>query len=261
MIQKDIISDHAKGTEILFYKIKSQSSELLSKLLYDYAVQRETLIKHHKRVKEYLRTRPLNTDLKPIYREINRGYPDKPYHIYISDKNLIIRNTSYKNDLGFDLGFAKKDFEKHYREKVIGCSIPILENTSNQFFSYADSYLSKNGDDKAAILQVSYTYKESNRMIARLKELVKRNPEIRNAESYSFGDGHFIYEIILKDAVTRKLDMVSSEYLMREKKAAFLLKKLSKNHLLEERFTKKGIHYKSLSLLTDSMVSVDKLIM
>ena len=46
-----------------------------------------------------------------LFQVINTGHQYNPYDIYITDKNLTIRNTTYESDLGFNLLFAKDTFE------------------------------------------------------------------------------------------------------------------------------------------------------
>ena len=105
-------SSHEKDTQILFYKVKSDVSSMLSRLLYEYTKQKEILENKHKEVLEYLNSSKkedlLTLNLEQIHNKINQGYENKPYNIYISNKDYVIKNTTYKPDLGFNLSFAKK---------------------------------------------------------------------------------------------------------------------------------------------------------
>ena len=53
-------------------------------------------------------------------------YENKPFNIYNTDENLIIRNTTFKPDLGFDL-FSKRTNLKKKKAEIIGVSPPIFE--------------------------------------------------------------------------------------------------------------------------------------
>ena len=175
-----MITDHEKNTKILFYEIKNHTSSLLSKLLAEYHIQKESLKKKHEIVIDYMNTHDLDVDLDEIYQKINKGHKNKPYNIYITDKDLVIRNATYKKDIGFDISFAKNAFDRHKAENVIGCSTPIREKISKNFLSYTDSYLSKNGDDKSAILQLSYAYEDTTQEITGLLNIIQKYPSIKD---------------------------------------------------------------------------------
>ena len=112
-------SSHEKDTLILFHDIKDNTSDLLAKLIYQHEIKKSTLLQKHKIVQTYLNSHDLNVSLDEIHQKINEGYTDKPYDIYITDKNLTIRNTTYKKDLGFNLSFVKEAFEKHKFQNII----------------------------------------------------------------------------------------------------------------------------------------------
>ena len=50
LLVNNMKSSHEKDTEILFYKIKSDVSSMLSRLLYEYTKQKEVLENKHKEV-------------------------------------------------------------------------------------------------------------------------------------------------------------------------------------------------------------------
>ncbi|MCD6211757.1 MAG: HAMP domain-containing histidine kinase, partial [Sulfurovum sp.] len=166
-----------------------------------------------------------------------------------------IINTSYKDDLGFNLGFAKDTFEKHKSQNIIGCSFPIHENISQKFFSFTDSYLSKNDDDQIAVLQVSYRYMEATQAFSQLKKLIKNYPSVKQAKAYSFVNDHCHDEIFLNGYDTSKPAL--QEMMFYRKEALVLSNKLSKNNLLEEDIIKDGVHYKLLSMSTTNPIDKD----
>ena len=144
---KNLENNHQTKQKILFYEIQKYSNILLTKLLYDYTLKKELILLKHKEVLKYLETHSYDGDLSEIYEKINEGLDNKPYNIYITDENLVIKNTTFKQDLGFNLNFAKNLFDNHEKEKVIGVSAPVFETSSINFFSYSDSYLPKNKKD------------------------------------------------------------------------------------------------------------------
>jgi len=255
VLYTNMISNHEKDTRILFYKIKSETSDLLSKLIFNYKMQEKTLLEKHAVVLEYFKNRDLNSSLKEIYEKINQGYPDKPYDIYISDENLIIRNTTYKMDEGFDLSFAKDVFELHKEKNITGCSSPIREKKSDNFLSYTDSYLTRNGNDRAGILEVSYTYKNTAQNIKSIENLIAKYPDIITAKAYSFGQGDFVYELMLKDDPTYV--RTSSEIIAAKNRAEILSKKLQNNDLFKKEIIKEKKPYLQLYMLAKSPISDD----
>ena len=255
LLYSSMQSSHKKDTEILFHKIKDQTSDLLAKLIHQYTIEKPTLLQKHKIVQAYMNNHDLNVSLNEIYQKINTGYKNKPYHIYITDKNLTIRNTTYQPDLGFKLSFAKKTFEKHKAENIIGCSFPIREIERYNFMSYADTYLSKNGDDRAAILQVSYTYDNVSKELISLENLIKQHPSIQDMKAYSFGQGNFTYDMMLKDdpSYEHSHDVMVSM----QKKAQKLSQELNSSDLLIKHLSKNGIYYQQLYMSTQSPISED----
>jgi len=200
LLHYHITTDQDQATKILFYEIRNHTSHVLTKLFNEYNTQEGQLLKKHKIVLEYMKNRDLNASLDEIHRVINEGYPDKPYNIYITNKNLVIRNTTYAPDFGFDLSFAKKTFDMHKARNTIGCSLPIHEDSSSKFFSFTDSYLTKNGDERAAILQVSYLYKNASDELSELQHLIDRYSNIVTIKAYGINRTGYIYDIVLKES-------------------------------------------------------------
>ncbi len=256
VVSKHVTSDHEKNTKILFYEIKNHTSNLLLKLLNEHYMQKELLKNKHKIVLEYMNSHDLNVSLAEIHKKINEGETRKPYHIYITDKNLVIKNSTYKNDIGFDLSFAKSHFDKNQRENIIGCSAPIREKISKNFLSFTDSYLSKEGDDKQAILQVSYTYSETEKEIHALQELLKQYPSIKDIKVYSISSSGFVYEIVLQESDVSYKPTIQSLFISKEK-ARLLGKKLLYGDFEEEIFIQEDTNYRLLYMAANSHVNKD----
>ncbi len=252
LLYSNIISNHEKEMKILFYKIKSQTSDLLTKLSYNYYTQKPILLKKHQIVHDYMMTHDLNGSLNEIDRQINQGHENKPYDIYLADKNLIIQNTTYPMDQGFDLRFAKEIFDEHWEKNITGCSAPIREKKSNDFLSYTDSYLSKDGKEKIALLEVSFTYHNLHKELSEIQKLITQNPIVTSAQAFSFGTEGFIYELMLTDdpAYIR----TAQEIISAEKKAIALSKKLKNNDIFIQTYLKDGRHYRALHMATHSAI-------
>ena len=112
LLVKNLSDDHLKNQEITFYQIQKDTNNLLTKLLYKFSTQKEVLLAKHKEVLTYLHDKSYDIPLNEIYKKINENTTDSEYNIYITDENLIIKNTTFPADLNFDLSFAKELFEK-----------------------------------------------------------------------------------------------------------------------------------------------------
>ena len=253
LLYSHIESDHKKDTKILFHDIKDETSDLLAKLIHYYKLEKPLLLAKHQIAEEYMNNHDLNVSLSELYELINAGHMDSPYDIYITDKNLTILNTTYKDDLGFNLAFAKKDFEEHQFQNIIGCSFPIREINEYNFLSYSDSYLSKNGDDQAAVLQLSYTYANISAGLKSIENIIMQNPIILDMKAYSFGINDFVYDMMIKNGSS--YDHYTVDFVSIRKKAKELSKKLDKSDLQIEYFSKKGKHYQRLYMLAHSSIS------
>ena len=200
LLFKNIQDNHLKNQQIVFNLIQRGTSNLLTKLLYEYSKEKETLLKKHTEVLNYLKNNSYDNSLDEIYKKINNTN-ESHYNIYITDENLIIRNTTFKPDLGFDLNFAKEVFDRHKKANIIGISPPIFEMYSMKFFSFTDSYLPKN--DKR-ILQVSYTYENITEDLEKLQLLVEGNKNITDLNAYLILDNGYIGDFILKPTTSHK---------------------------------------------------------
>ncbi len=239
LLLKNLYDNHSKNQKITFYQIQKESSNLLTKLLYKYSNQKEILLAKHKEVLEYLEKNSYDAPLNEISEKINKDFDNKPFNIYITDENLIIKNTTFKPDLNFDLNFAKELFEQHKKENIIGISPPVFEMFSLKFFSYSDSYLPKN--DKR-ILQVSYTYNELEEDLKKLQDLLNSNQDIKSSNAYVvFNDG-YIGDFIFKSLKSYKptLDDITN----RINKGKELSANINEDEYITNYFKKDNIEYK-----------------
>ena len=200
LLFKNIHDNHSKNQHLTFNLIQREGSNLLTKLLYEYSKQRNTLLEKHKLVLDYLENNSYDASLDEINKTLNNS--NTPcYNIYITDENLVIANTTFKPDLGFNLSFAKETFDKHKLDNVIGISPPIFEMYSMQFFSFTDSYLPKN--DKR-VLQVGYVYKDLNQDLKNLQELINQNKDIRESNAYLIFNDGYIGDFVFKSIKAHK---------------------------------------------------------
>lgn len=183
-LKNNLIVSNKLEQEIMFNTIQRDTSNILTKVLYKYEKQKELLKQKHEIVLDYINKQdnPLNIDLEEIYNKINDK--NKRYNIYISDDNLVIKNTTFKNDIGFDLSFAKDAFEKHKENKIIGTSAPTIEPSSNKFFSFSDTYLNAPNDKK--IMQVSYTYEGFDKALKQLHMKIDKYKNIKELKAYLY---------------------------------------------------------------------------
>lgn len=237
MLLKNLYNNHTKNQEITFYQIQKETNDLLTKLLYKYSNQKEILLAKHKEVLNYLEKNSYDAPLDEISKNINKK--ENFFNIYITDENLIIKNTTYTPDLNFDLSFAKDLFEQHKKSNIIGISPPIFEMYSLKFFSYTDSFLPK--DDKR-VLQVSYTYNDLEEDLKKLQDLLNSNKNIKSSNAYIvFNDG-YIGDFIFKSLKSYKptLDDITT----RINKGKELASNIKENEYITNYFLKDNKEYK-----------------
>ncbi len=250
-LREYISQNHKKDTQILFYQIKTVTDEMVTNLMTEHDRQREKIIAVHRKVAAFLQNTDLNVSLDTINKEINADDPRHPYDIYVADRGLVIRNTTFPADKGFDLGFAKEIFDTHFQKHIIGYSAPIQEKATNSFFSYTDSYLEKNGDPKAMLLQTSYRYRDVSETLKELKTIIQKNPSVSLLKIYAFIDRDFTYEIVLKDDNRHiKPDRDTLERAHHEGEE--VLKELGHHTLLTKEYTSNGTPYRMLLMATRS---------
>ncbi|MEA3553785.1 MAG: HAMP domain-containing sensor histidine kinase [Campylobacterota bacterium] len=252
-LKNNLLVSNKLKQEIILNTIQRDTSNILTIVLYKYEKQKDILKQKHKEVFTYLsaKNNPLGVDLKEIYEKINNK--DKRYNIYITDDNLTIKNTTFKNDLGFKLSFAKKIFKQHKKEKVIGVSAPILEASSNKFFSYSDSYL--NAPNNKKVLQISYTYEGFGNILKQLNNNIKEYKSIKDIKAYLYLDEHkFTADFYFKKYKSIK---PSLEELQNRIKQGNELSKLSTNHPIKKVIKKDGKIFNEIYIIQESPIFED----
>jgi signal transduction histidine kinase len=254
-IKANLVSSHSKEQLILFSNIQRNSSDLLSKLLYKYSLQKDTLLKKHIEVSNYIDQHGVDVNLSVIQNRINQRFENKLYNIYITDDNLIIKNTTLSSDYGFNLSFAKLQFDNHKKENRVGVSAPIFETLSTKFNSYTDSYLPYPNQKK--ILQVSYTYDGVEENLHALQNLIDANLYIKDAKAYIlFSDG-YVGDFLFKSFKPYKPTL--QEVKKRINGGLKLSNDLSDNQITYNRLTIDGVsdRYKAVYFVQKSPIFDD----
>ena len=213
----NLSDNHKKNQEIVFYKIQKDTSIFLTKLLFKFSNKKEILLEKHKEVLKYLDKNSYDTSLDEIYKKINQGLPDKPYNIYITDENLVIKNTTVPSDINFDLSFAKYLFDNHKQNNLIGVSPPVFEMFSQKMISYSDSYLPNSN----RVLQISYTYDDLDKDLEDLKQSINENTKIINTNAYIIFNDGYIGDFIFKNIKSYKPSLEEIEKRIEKGKKLF----------------------------------------
>lgn len=207
LLQKNLKDNHLKNQEITFLYIQQKSSILLSKLLFSYGKEKDFLVQKHLEVEKYLENKPLNTNLDEIYTKINQGFENKPYNIYITNDDLVIKNSTMEADLDFDLSFAKSLFDSHKTSGIIGISFPVFEMYNQKFLSYSDRYI-KNTN---SILQVSFTYDSLNNELEDMKNILNKNNHIIASNAYLIFEDGYVGDFLFKNIKPYKQNLKEIE--------------------------------------------------
>jgi signal transduction histidine kinase len=259
LLRDNIMTNYEKDTKILFYKVQMRTDALLSRLLYKYSLQKKILLQKHATVRDYLehqKSNSLDVNLQAIYEKINNDTQGNPYNIYVSNKNLIIQNSTFKKDIGFNLSFAQTSFDAHFEQNITGVCTPLFETSSKQFLSYTDEYLLENGGGKkCGLLQVSYTYKKSKKDLLEIQKLISKYPDIVDVKAYTLVNGGYANYIILKDFPSYKPDL--SEIVNAIENGKKINAKLRDSDLFVDTFTKDTKEYKAMYLSTISPIFDD----
>jgi len=236
-------------------ELNYKTNNLLTKLLYEYSIQKNIMIEKHKKVMLYLDSQtlhPLDIDLGKIKDSINIGYPDKPYNVNITNKALVITNSSFAKEIGFDISFAKESFDEHKRNNEINPCPPLFEKSTQSFFSFTDEYITKDGDEKAGVLQISYRYKNRDKELKDLQDSIDFHPVVKDVKAFTFGEEGFIHDIILQDYEPYKPTL--QEVLSRIKDGEKIKDNLSDKNLVVDEFVKNGTHFKAIDISSNSVI-------
>ncbi|MFT7004661.1 MAG: hypothetical protein ACJAWW_002025, partial [Sulfurimonas sp.] len=114
-------------------------------------------------------------NLTSIANELNKNVEFGKYQVILINKDFIVEQSSYKKDIGLDLGVfkrVKKLFENIYEKKIdIDISSEKIDGESN-----LKRYLIKLSDDEKYILQLGYSLNYASE--------VKKQYDYFNSEKY-----------------------------------------------------------------------------
>ncbi len=195
---------------------------------------------------------PLKIDLAEIHTQINAGHPNSPYNINITNKALVISNSTFAKEIGFDISFAKDSFAEHKRDNIILPCPPLFEKSTQSFFSFSDGYITKDGDDKAGILQISYRYNSRDKELQDIQKSIDTHLVVKDVKAFTFGEEGFIHDIILHEYKAYKPTL--EEVLTRIEDGKKIKNSLSNNNFIVNKFTKDGIHFKSINISSNSII-------
>ena len=255
ILRNQVILNNEKETQILVNELNYKTNNLLTKLLYEYSIQKNIMIKKHKIVMNYIDLQtphPLDIDLREIKESINLGYLDKPYNINITNKAFVITNATLAKEVGFDISFAKESFDEHKRNSVIIPCPPFFEKSTQSFFSFTDEYITEDGDEEAGILQISYRYKSRDKELKDIQSSIDSYPVVKDVKAFTFGEEGFVHDIILQEYKAYKPTL--EEVLARIEDGKRVKERLSDKSFIVDRFVKNGIHFKSIDISSNSII-------
>ena len=253
ILKDQIIINNENETQILVNNLNYKTNSMLTKLLYEYSTQKDKIVIKHNLVMEYVESQainPVNIDLDEISNTVNTDYLEAPYNINITDKALVIRNSSLAKEIGFDISFAKESFDEHKHKSVVLPCPPLFEKATQSFFSFSDGYIEKNGDEKAGILQISYRYKSRAKELQSIQKSINKYSFIKDVKAFTVGEEGFVHDIILHEYKAYKPTL--QEILNRVKEGEAIKSRLDENNFIVEKFIKDGIHFKSINISSNS---------
>src|SRR5690606_38471491 len=121
-----------KNQEIIFFQIKDKSSSLLTKILNEYHIKKDSIKSSHEDALKLFKKGLDVIDIKNILDEKNSSR----YEVYILDSSFKIEDSSLFYDIGTNLSIAKNGFLNYLKSNKIGVVIPEYSNEFLQFISY-----------------------------------------------------------------------------------------------------------------------------
>ena len=135
-------------------QIREDYRLLLDKLQYDFKNKEEENIKKMDELYQYYKINKNNFDMQKAEEYLNRDINFGKYQIFFINKKYIIEDSSYKQDIGYDLGEYKalRDlFDSLYKKQI---NIDVSAITLNTFDF--KRYLLKLSHDEEYILQIGF---------------------------------------------------------------------------------------------------------
>lgn len=165
---------------------------------------------------------------------------------------MIIQNSTFAKELGFDVSFAKNLFDEHKRDNIILPCPPLFEKSTKRFLTYTDGYIKRGDDEKAALLQIAYKYKKRKKELKDIQKIVSQNPSIRDIKAYTFGDEGFVHDIILHEFKAYKPSV--DEFINKAKDGLKIKQRLKNKNIDTREFVIDNTHLKSIDILTNNIL-------
>jgi len=179
LLYKNINLHKSKNKEVIFYQAKEKSNILLSKLLHKYFLLKDKILEQNTLTLNLLKS---GSNLDTIYYEINKDYKDKPFDLYILDKNLSVEKSSISFENYLDLSYTK-DIYKIPFLKVL---LPKYIDKSQTFISYINTKIPNSNK----ILQLSFSYNELENEIKELQNFLNSILDIQRYEAFIYFDDY-----------------------------------------------------------------------
>ena len=150
-VKRDIEYKNTATSKATFNYIQRVLNDVFVNTMYKYQKEKDILRQKHKKVLEILKHNK-NMNFQKLLKQIDNK--NHQYNIYLTDNNLTIIKSTYKNDIGFNLSFAKDEFLSHRKQNIIGVSSPVFKQDVGRYFVFSDSFLPNSNE----LLQLSYTF-------------------------------------------------------------------------------------------------------
>jgi len=179
LLYKNINLHKSKNKEVIFYQAKEKSNILLSKLLHKYFLLKDKILEKNTLALNLLTN---GSNLDTIYYEINKEYKDKPFDLYILDKNLSVEESSISLENYLNTSYTK-DIHKIPFLKVL---LPKYIDKSQKFVSYINTKIPNSNK----ILQLSFSYNELEKEIKELQNFLNSILDIQKYEAFIYFDNY-----------------------------------------------------------------------
>jgi len=203
---RNIVIQNFVNKELLFTsKIKEKLKSMLSLIQFSFKSSNEECIKKTEILKLLYNKGDFNsTKIAELFNKDNKelGY----YEVYVIGKNYKVIDSSYKPDIGFDLG-AFKVYKKILDDvfngkKKIDISYPHIDYSSMNVKKY---YLVKSPDGKV-LLELGYVVDIYSMIDKIRKEFIKEIPELKSINVY-FVEKYFVYKINFEHRNNKKIPL------------------------------------------------------
>jgi len=153
--------------ENIFYKTLYYSNNFLSEILKEYKDKKEKILTIHKWA-----LKNLDKNLSTLKSQLPANY-----HLFLTNENFIITDTTFKYDQNFSLAFIK-DILKQRPKPHIGP--PICEPATTHFISFSNSYQNNR------VFQVGYIFNSPNikQFKNQIRQIQKSHHFIKNITLY-----------------------------------------------------------------------------